>query len=150
MYVRSLILHVQCCKQEAFISELEEIHETYEENELSIEGEYASEPTMVSWGWTANLILNEDCNNHVISHANLPRKRIEAVKKYCAANPKKFLRLGYMPSCCIILCSPTVAGVIHMSPTSSCIGVRSSSKEFTRCLAATTILQKCHSMYIER
>ena len=51
------------CNQEAFISELEEIHETYEENELSIEGEFASESTMVSWGWTANLTLKEACKN---------------------------------------------------------------------------------------
>ena len=41
--------------QEAFIQELEEIHETYEEDELTIEGEYASEATMLEWGWSESL-----------------------------------------------------------------------------------------------
>ena len=43
--------------QEAFVLELEEINETYREEELSIEGEYASEETMVGWGWGELLCL---------------------------------------------------------------------------------------------
>ncbi|CAE7267403.1 unnamed protein product [Symbiodinium sp. CCMP2592] len=57
---------------EAFIQELEEIHETYEEDELTIEGEYTSEATMREWGWSET--------------------RIAAVKKYCASNPGRFMR----------------------------------------------------------
>ena len=31
---------------------LEEIHESYTESELEIQGEYASEETMAEWGWS--------------------------------------------------------------------------------------------------
>ena len=38
--------------QDTFIQELEEIHESFQEDELVIEGEYATEATMVEWGWS--------------------------------------------------------------------------------------------------
>ena len=34
------------------MQELHEIHESYVEDELEIEGEYASEATMAEWGWS--------------------------------------------------------------------------------------------------
>ena len=37
------------------MTQLEEIEETFEEDELVIEGEYASEETMEEWGWTETL-----------------------------------------------------------------------------------------------
>ena len=41
--------------QEAFIQELEEIAETYFEDELVIEGEYVTEEQMHSWGYSEHL-----------------------------------------------------------------------------------------------
>lgn len=38
--------------QDTFIQELEEIHESFQEDELVIEGEYATEEKMVEWGWS--------------------------------------------------------------------------------------------------
>ena len=44
--------------QEAFIQELEEIQESYFEDELIVEGEYVTESTMFSWGYTEQLASN--------------------------------------------------------------------------------------------
>ncbi|CAE6950792.1 unnamed protein product [Symbiodinium sp. CCMP2592] len=52
---------------EAFVQLLEEIHESYTESELEIQGEYATEETMAE-------------------------KRIDAVKAYCAQDPGRFMR----------------------------------------------------------
>ncbi|CAE7223040.1 unnamed protein product [Symbiodinium sp. CCMP2592] len=74
---------------EAFVTQLEEIEESFEEDELLIEGEYASEEAMEEWGWS--------------------EKRIEAVKKYCASNPTKFIRRDtYEPSLLLYWCEKTV------------------------------------------
>ena len=34
------------------MQQLEEIHESYQEDELVIEGEFASDATMIEWGWS--------------------------------------------------------------------------------------------------
>eukprot|EP00439_Symbiodinium_sp_Y106_P030613 s149_g3.t1 len=47
--------HASQAREEAFVTQLEEIEETFEEDELVIEGEYASEETMEEWGWTETL-----------------------------------------------------------------------------------------------
>ena len=51
------------CSQDAFVQELEEIHESYQEDELMIEGEFASEATMVEWRYSqspANLAIGNE------------------------------------------------------------------------------------------
>ena len=49
--MHNYILDLPLALQEAFVQELEEIHESWEEEEMVIEGEFASENTMESWGW---------------------------------------------------------------------------------------------------
>ena len=77
------------------MQELEEIEETYFESELVIEGEFASEATMVEWGFTEL----PSCHHLFFLHPQIfcrlmdLRKRIAAIKRYCMDNPAKFMRL---------------------------------------------------------
>ena len=76
--------------------ELQQIHETYQEQELVIEGEYATQAQMHEWGWSelpVFLAIFHDIMHSCILGPTLKlRKRVEAVKKYCLENPAKFMR----------------------------------------------------------
>ncbi|CAE7288842.1 unnamed protein product [Symbiodinium sp. KB8] len=82
---------------EAFVQELHEIHESYFEQELVIEGAYSTVETMTTqYGWTESFGL---------------LKRIQAVVEYCKSNPAKYIRRDlYEPDILLYWCELTVKG----------------------------------------
>ena len=92
--------------QECFISELKEIQESYFENELVIEGEYATEAQMEEWGYSEKLVSCTTATMRKFQRcrstqccASLSKEEAECYQGVLLEGPEAILQAACRPTC---------------------------------------------------